>query len=65
MQKHDHKCDNQCEHCTCHKDEEPLILGGQGHSAEDIEFSANVCGCCLIMIVVLIVGIGIAKLCGF
>lgn len=50
---------NQTEEVTMHNDQ-PLVKGGCGHSAEELEFSAVVCGvCAAVFILVLVVGIGI------
>lgn len=42
--------------------EEPLVKGGCGHTAEEVEFSAMVCGICFGLMVLLFIGIGIARL---
>lgn len=36
------------------KNEEPLVMGGCGHSAEDLVFSAKVCAFCMIAAIVVL-----------
>ena len=41
---------------------EPLVKGGCGHSDEDVMFSAMVCGICFGLMVLIFIGIVIAKI---